>query len=161
MSSNELGEHFRILTFGESHGPAMGVVIDGVVPGMSLSIEDIQVELDRRRPGTSPFVSSRQELDRAEILSGVFNGVTTGAPICIVVRNHDARPADYDALADIVRPGHGVGWLHRYGVPRLAWWGPDVRAGNCWSSGCRCCGQGVFGLQGCCSSSASSTGRQH
>ncbi|HOE81688.1 MAG TPA: chorismate synthase [Myxococcota bacterium] len=116
MSSNELGEHFRILTFGESHGPAMGVVIDGVVPGMSLSIEDIQVELDRRRPGTSPFVTSRQELDRAEILSGIFNGVTTGAPICIVVRNHDARPADYDALADIVRPGHGVGWLHRYGV---------------------------------------------
>lgn len=116
MPSNELGDHFRILTFGESHGPAVGVVIDGVRPGLALSPRDIQVELDRRRPGTSDLVSPRAEPDQAEIVSGVFEGRTTGAPICILVRNRDARSADYEALAELVRPGHGVGWLARYGV---------------------------------------------
>ena len=116
MPSNELGEHFRILTFGESHGPAVGVVIDGVRPGLALSAEDVQADLDRRRPGTSDLVSPRAEPDRAEILSGVFEGRTTGAPICILVRNRDARSSDYEALRELVRPGHGVGWLARYGV---------------------------------------------
>lgn len=116
MPSNTLGTHFRIVTFGESHGPAVGVVIDGVRPGLALSPADIQVELDRRRPGTSDLVSPRTEPDRAEILSGVFEGKTTGAPICVLVRNTDARPGDYAVLRDLVRPGHGVGWLARYGV---------------------------------------------
>ncbi len=116
MPSNELGEHFRVLTFGESHGPAVGVVIDGVVPGLALSAGDIQADLDRRRPGTSDLVSPRTESDRAEILSGVFEGRTTGAPICVLVRNSDARSEDYEALRDLVRPGHGVGWLARYGI---------------------------------------------
>ncbi len=117
MWSNTLGESFRIVTFGESHGPAVGVVIDGVMPNLALSEADVQVELDRRRPGQSAVTSPRAEPDRAEILSGVFEGRTTGAPLCIVVRNLDARPGDYEALREVFRPGHGDrSWLAKYGI---------------------------------------------
>lgn len=117
MSSNMLGERFTIVTFGESHGPAVGVVVDGVMPGLPLTEADIQAELDRRRPGQSGLTSPRVEPDRAEILSGVFEGRTTGAPICIIVRNRDARPSDYDEMRDLFRPGHGdFTWLAKYGI---------------------------------------------
>jgi len=117
MRSSTLGDCFRLTTFGESHGPAVGVVLDGVRPGLALTEQDIQRELDRRRPGQSDVTSPRQEPDRAEILSGVFEGRTTGAPICILVRNRDARPSDYDELREVFRPGHGdFAWLAKYGV---------------------------------------------
>jgi len=117
LDSNTYGQRFRITTFGESHGPAVGVVIDGVQPRMELDAPDIQAELDRRRPGQSPVSTARAEADRAEILSGVFEGRTTGAPICILVRNTGARSKDYEAIRDLVRPGHGdLTWLARYGI---------------------------------------------
>jgi chorismate synthase len=117
LTSNSLGDAFRLVTFGESHGPAVGVVLDGVQPGLELDDASIQAQLDRRRPGRSEVSSARNEPDRAEILSGVFEGRTTGAPICILVRNRDARSGDYDALKDLFRPGHGdMTWLARYGV---------------------------------------------
>ncbi|MEY3863867.1 MAG: chorismate synthase, partial [Pseudomonadota bacterium] len=87
MAGSTLGHLFRITTFGESHGPAIGAVVDGCPPGMSLSVEDIQLDLDRRKPGTSRHVTQRQEADQVEILSGVFEGKTTGTPIALVIRN--------------------------------------------------------------------------
>ncbi|NOZ01314.1 MAG: chorismate synthase, partial [Deltaproteobacteria bacterium] len=117
MLSNTFGKGFRITTFGESHGPAVGVVIDGVLPGMELDQSVIQAELDRRRPGQGPASSPRREPDHAEILSGVFKGKTTGAPVCIIVRNRDVRSSDYEDIADLFRPGHGdFTWLAKYGV---------------------------------------------
>ena len=117
MSPNSFGDRLRITTFGESHGPAVGVVIDGVRPGMELGTATVQAELDRRRPGRDPASSARSEADRAEILSGVFEGRTTGAPICILVRNLDARSGDYERFKDLLRPGHGdLTWLAKYGV---------------------------------------------
>lgn len=117
MWSNTHGESFRITTFGESHGPAVGVVIDGVTPGLQLDAAQIQSELDRRRPGQGAASSPRQEPDRAEILSGIHEGRTTGAPICILVRNRDAKSSDYQAIADLFRPGHGdFTWLKKYGL---------------------------------------------
>ncbi|NLZ30326.1 MAG: chorismate synthase, partial [Methanomicrobiales archaeon] len=95
---NTFGRSFRCTTFGESHGKAVGVVIDGCPPGIDLIESDIQPYLDRRRPGKSPLESARQEPDRIEILSGTFGGRTTGAPIALIVRNRDARSGDYDAL---------------------------------------------------------------
>ena len=117
MDSSTHGRRFRITTFGESHGPAVGVVIDGVQPGLEIDVADIQAELDRRRPGQSAVATARKEADRAEVLSGVFQGKTTGAPICILVRNTSARSKDYAAIAELFRPGHGdLTWLARYGV---------------------------------------------
>ena len=117
MWSSSLGDAFRIVTFGESHGPAVGVVIDGVRPGQPLDTRDIQAELDRRRPGQSSVTTARREPDRAEILSGVFEGLTTGAPICIIVRSVDARSKDYERIRDLFRPGHGdLTWLAKYGI---------------------------------------------
>lgn len=101
-----LGKLFSVTNFGESHGPAIGCVIDGCPPGMALAEADIQVELDRRRPGTSRHVTQRKELDRVEILSGVYQGTTTGTPIALLIRNTDARSRDYDNLLDTFRPGH-------------------------------------------------------
>ena len=95
MSGNTLGTLFRVTNFGESHGPAIGCVVDGCPPGLALSEADIQLELDRRRPGTSRHVTQRQESDRVEILSGVFEGHTTGTPIGLLIRNVDARSKDY------------------------------------------------------------------
>lgn len=103
---SQFGKLFSISTWGESHGPAIGVNIVGCPPGVPVSVEDIQRELDRRRPGQSALVTQRQEGDRAEILSGVENGLSTGAPIAILVRNVDARPEAYENLRDVYRPSH-------------------------------------------------------
>ncbi|MDR1309769.1 MAG: chorismate synthase, partial [Deltaproteobacteria bacterium] len=100
------GRNFAVMTFGESHGPALGVVIDGLPAGLPISEEDVQRDLDRRRPGRSPYASPRREDDRAEILSGTSQGLTNGAPLAILVRNRDARPADYEDLKTAFRPGH-------------------------------------------------------
>jgi len=117
MDSSTLGRRFRITTFGESHGPAVGVVIDGIQPGLELDQADIQAELDRRRPGQSSVTTARREADHAEVLSGVFQGRTTGAPLCILVRNTSQRSRDYSAIAELFRPGHGdLTWLARYGI---------------------------------------------
>ncbi len=106
MSGNTLGFLFRVTNFGESHGPAIGCVVDGCPPGLPLDAADIQLELDRRRPGTSRHVTQRQEADQVEILSGVYEGVTTGTPIGMLIRNTDARSKDYSNIADTFRPGH-------------------------------------------------------
>ena len=106
MSGNTLGKFFCVTNFGESHGPAIGAVVDCCPPGLPLTAEDIQVELDRRRPGTSRHVTQRQEPDQVEILSGVYEGLTTGTPIGLLIRNADARSKDYSAIADTFRPGH-------------------------------------------------------
>jgi chorismate synthase len=114
---NTFGRNFRITTFGESHGPALGVIIDGCPAGMYLGAEDIQPMLDRRKPGASPLVSGRQEADRTEILSGIFEGKTTGMPVAIVIRNSDARSADYDEIRDLFRPGHAdYTFQKKYGI---------------------------------------------
>ena len=106
MSGNTLGHLFSVTTFGESHGPAIGCVIDGCPPGMPLSAVDIQPDLDRRKPGTSRHVTQRKEEDLVEILSGVFEGVTTGTPIALLIRNMDQRSRDYGNIAQTFRPGH-------------------------------------------------------
>ncbi len=106
MPGSTFGDLFRVTNFGESHGPAIGCVIDGCPPGMPLSEADIQPELDRRRPGTSRHVTQRNEPDAVEILSGVFEGQTTGTPICLLIRNTDQRSKDYANLLDTFRPGH-------------------------------------------------------
>ncbi|OGP92531.1 MAG: chorismate synthase [Deltaproteobacteria bacterium RBG_16_48_10] len=106
MSGNSFGTLFRITTWGESHGKALGVVIDGCPPGIELSEKDIQKEMDRRRPGQRVGSSPRKEGDRAEILSGVFEGKTTGTPISILVRNEDVDSASYEEMKDLFRPGH-------------------------------------------------------
>jgi chorismate synthase len=117
MSGNTLGILFRVTNFGESHGPAIGCVVDGCPPGLALEAADIQAELDRRRPGTSRHVTQRQEADQVEILSGVFEGVTTGTPIGLLIRNTDARSKDYANLVDTFRPGHAdYSYFRKYGV---------------------------------------------
>lgn len=117
MSGNTLGKLFTVTNFGESHGPAIGCVVDGCPPGMPLDTADIQAELDRRRPGTSRHVTQRQEADQVEILSGVFEGVTTGTPIGLLIRNTDARSKDYANLVDTFRPGHAdYTYFRKYGV---------------------------------------------
>jgi len=117
MSGNTLGTLFAVTTFGESHGPAIGCVIDGCPPGMALGVEDIQPELDRRKPGTSRHVTQRAEGDQVEILSGVFDGHTTGAPIALLIRNTDQRSKDYGNLADTFRPGHAdYTYWQKYGI---------------------------------------------
>jgi chorismate synthase len=103
---NSFGRNFRITSFGESHGPAVGVIIDGCPARMKLTVDDIQLMLDRRRPGTSPLTSSRNEMDRVEILSGIFEGRTTGAPIALVVRNEHQNSKDYEEIREKFRPGH-------------------------------------------------------
>ncbi len=117
MSGNTLGLLFAVTTFGESHGPAIGCVIDGCPPGMALSEADIQPDLDRRRPGTSRHVTQRQEADQVEILSGVFEGKTTGTPIALLIRNTDQRSKDYGNLLDTFRPGHAdYTYWRKYGL---------------------------------------------
>jgi len=106
MKSNSFGKYFGITTFGESHGKAIGVVIEDVKPGIDFPLKEIQQELDARRPGVKKFTSIRKEEDKIEILSGVFNGKTTGMPICLIVYNRDAKPIDYEHLKDIFRSGH-------------------------------------------------------
>jgi chorismate synthase len=117
MSGSSLGTLFRVTNFGESHGPAIGCVIDGCPPGMALAESDIQPELDRRRPGTSRHVTQRSEADAVEILSGVYEGLTTGTPICLLIRNTDQRSKDYGNLLDTFRPGHAdYTYWRKYGL---------------------------------------------
>ena len=117
MSGSTLGTLFRVTNFGESHGPAIGCVIDGCPPGMALAESDIQPELDRRRPGTSRHVTQRNEPDTVEILSGVYEGTTTGTPICLLIRNTDQRSRDYGNLLDTFRPGHAdYSYWRKYGL---------------------------------------------
>ncbi len=117
MAGSTFGHLFCVTVFGESHGPAIGCVIDGCPPGMTLSVQDIQPELDRRRPGTSRHVTQRQEPDQVEILSGVFEGKTTGTPIALLIRNQDQRSSDYGNIAVQFRPGHAdYTYWHKYGI---------------------------------------------
>ena len=117
MPGSTFGELFRVTNFGESHGPAIGCVIDGCPPGMALSEADIQVELDRRRPGTSRHVTQRNEPDAVEILSGVYEGLTTGTPIALMIRNTDQRSKDYGNILDTFRPGHAdYAYWRKYGL---------------------------------------------
>ncbi len=117
MSGSTLGTLFAVTTFGESHGPAIGCVVDGCPAGMTLSDADIQIDLDRRKPGTSRHVTQRHEGDKVEILSGVFKGRTTGTPIALLIRNEDQRSKDYSNIAESFRPGHAdYTYLQKYGV---------------------------------------------
>ena len=117
MSGSTLGTLFTVTTFGESHGPAIGCVIDGCPPGMELAEEDIQPDLDRRKPGTSRHVTQRREEDKVEILSGVHEGKTTGTPIALLIRNEDQRSKDYEKIARSFRPGHAdYTYLRKYGI---------------------------------------------
>jgi chorismate synthase len=117
MSGNTFGRVFRVTTFGESHGPAIGCVVDGVPPRLPLCEGDIQVWLDRRRPGQSRFTTQRREPDRVRILSGTFEGLTTGAPIGLLIENEDARSKDYSAIRDLFRPGHAdYTYQAKYGI---------------------------------------------
>jgi len=117
MSGNTFGQLFAVTNFGESHGPAIGCVIDGCPPGMALCEADIQGDLDRRRPGTSKFVTQRNEPDTVEILSGVFEGKTTGTPICLLIKNADQRSKDYGNILQTFRPGHAdYAYFQKYGI---------------------------------------------
>ena len=114
---NSFGRNFRITSFGESHGAAVGVILDGCPAGMKLTVQDIQPLLDRRRPGTSLLTSSRNERDRVEILSGIFEGRTTGAPIALMVRNEHQRSEEYEEIREKFRPGHAdFTWQEKYGI---------------------------------------------
>ncbi len=117
MSFNTFGHLFRFTTFGESHGPAIGCVVDGTPPGIPLTEAEIQVFMDKRRPGQSKYTTQRKESDTVKITSGVFEGVTTGAPIALVVENEDARAKDYDDIKDTFRPGHAdFTYFKKYGI---------------------------------------------
>ncbi len=117
MSGNTFGTLFTVTNFGESHGPAIGCVIDGCPPGMELSEADIQPDLDRRRPGTSKFVTQRNEADQVQILSGVYQGKTTGTPICLLIQNTDQRSKDYGDIVQTFRPGHAdYTYWQKYGI---------------------------------------------
>lgn len=117
MAGNTLGQVFRVTTFGESHGVALGCIIDGCPPGLAITEADIQHELDRRKPGTSKFTTARREPDQVKILSGVFEGVTTGTPIGLLIENTDQRSQDYSNIADTFRPAHAdYTYLQKYGV---------------------------------------------
>ena len=117
MAGNTFGKLFTVTTFGESHGPALGCIVDGCPPGMELSEADIQPELDRRRPGSSRFVTQRREPDTVRILSGVYQGKTTGTPVALMIENQDQRSKDYSNIADVFRPGHGdYTYFMKYGI---------------------------------------------
>ncbi len=117
MSGNTFGHLFTVTNFGDSHGPAIGCVIDGCPPGMSLSEADLQPDLDRRRPGTSKFVTQRNEPDAVEIISGVYEGKTTGTPICLLIKNTDQRSKDYGQILQTFRPGHAdYSYWRKYGI---------------------------------------------
>ena len=117
MAGNTFGQLFRLTTFGESHGIALGAIVDGTPAGLPLSEEEIQKDLDRRKPGQSKFVSQRHESDRVQILSGIFEGKTTGTPVALIIYNEDAKPRDYDTIKDLFRPGHAdYTYLKKYGI---------------------------------------------
>lgn len=117
MSGNSIGKLFQVTSFGESHGPALGCIVDGCPPGLALSEADLQVDLDRRKPGKSRHTTQRREDDKIEILSGVFEGKTTGTPIGLMIHNTDQRPKDYSRIMDRFRPGHAdYTYLQKYGL---------------------------------------------
>jgi len=117
MAGNTFGQLFRVTTFGESHGLALGAIVDGCPPGIVLSEDDLQPDLDRRKPGTSRYTTQRKEDDKIKILSGVFEGKTTGTPIGLLIENKDQRSRDYSAIKDIFRPAHAdYTYLHKFGV---------------------------------------------
>ena len=117
MSFNTFGKIFRFTTWGESHGPAIGCVVDGCPPNIPLSLKDIQIDMDRRRPGKSKFTSQRKESDKVEILSGVFQGKTTGTPISMIIYNKDAKSRDYETIKNKFRPGHAdYTYFLKYGI---------------------------------------------
>lgn len=117
MSGNSFGKLFTVTTFGESHGPALGAIVDGCPPGLALSAADLQRDLDRRKPGTSRHTTQRREADEVEILSGVFEGKTTGTPIGLLIRNTDQRSKDYSKIMDRFRPGHAdYTYQQKYGI---------------------------------------------
>lgn len=117
MAGNSIGQVFRVTTFGESHGVALGCIVDGVPPGMPLSEADLQLDLDRRRPGTSRYTTQRREADTVRILSGVFNGLTTGTSIGLIIENTDQRSQDYGEIKEVFRPGHAdYTYQQKYGL---------------------------------------------
>ncbi|OYV25583.1 MAG: chorismate synthase, partial [Halothiobacillus sp. 20-54-6] len=117
MAGNTFGKLFTVTTFGESHGLALGAIVDGCPPGMALCEADLQVDLDRRKPGTSRHTTQRREADEVKILSGVFEGKTTGTPIGLLIENTDQRSKDYGKIADQFRPGHAdYSYLQKYGI---------------------------------------------
>ncbi|MFP4140717.1 MAG: chorismate synthase [Planctomycetota bacterium] len=117
MPGSTFGHLFRITTFGESHGGAVGVVVDGATPGVAVSVEDIQTQLDRRKPGQSDVTTPRAEPDKVHILSGIFEGKLTGTPVLLILYNKDAQPSAYDEIKDLFRPGHAdFTYLHKYGL---------------------------------------------
>ena len=117
MSHNTFGHLFRVTTFGESHGPMLGCVVDGCPPGLDLSEADIQPYLDQRKPGQSRYTTQRKELDQVKIVSGVFEGVTTGTPIGLIIENTDQRSKDYSGIKDKFRPGHAdFTYMAKYGL---------------------------------------------
>ncbi|MGL5336079.1 MAG: chorismate synthase, partial [Enterovibrio sp.] len=117
MAGNSIGEFFRVTTFGESHGAALGCIVDGCPAGMPLTADIIQRDLDRRRPGFSRYTTARREADEVQILSGLFDGKTTGTPIALMIANSDVRSGDYDHLADCFRPGHAdFTYMKKYGL---------------------------------------------
>src|ERR1700710_1811486 len=142
MSHNSFGHLFRVTTFGESHGPAIGCVVDGCPPGIALREADIQADLERRRPGQSKFVTQRQEPDTVKILSGVFQDermaqqVTTGTPIALLIENFDQRSKDYNDIRDKFRPGHAdYTYLAKYGVRDYRGGGRQSRRGGAQGAG--------------------------
>src|SRR5690554_3721341 len=117
MSGNSFGKLFTVTTFGESHGLALGCIVDGCPPGLALSEEDIQMDLDRRRPGQSRYTTQRREADRVRILSGVFEGRTTGTPIGMLIENTDQRSRDYSKIMNQFRPAHAdYTYMQKYGI---------------------------------------------
>lgn len=117
MAGNSIGKLFKVTTFGESHGIALGCVVDGVPPGLALTESDMQYDLDRRRPGSSRYTTQRREADQVKILSGVFDGVTTGTSIGLLIENTDQRSQDYSQIKDIFRPSHAdYTYQHKYGI---------------------------------------------
>ena len=117
MSSNTFGRHFSFTTFGESHGRALGCIVDGVPAGLEIDESFIQSELDRRKPGQNKYATARKEGDKIEILSGVFEGKSTGTPIAMVIFNENQKSGDYDSVKDLFRPGHAdFTYFHKYGI---------------------------------------------
>jgi len=117
MSGNTIGKLFTVTTFGESHGPALGCIIDGCPPGLELSVDDMQRDLDRRKPGQSRYTTQRKEGDEVKILSGVFEGKTTGTPIGLLIENTDQRSKDYSNIKDQFRPAHAdYTYQKKYGI---------------------------------------------
>ena len=117
MAGNSIGQMFKVTTFGESHGISLGCIVDGVPPNIEISEKDIQIELDRRKPGTSNYTTKRREGDKIKILSGVFNGKTTGTSIGLLIENEDQRSKDYSNIKDFFRPGHAdFTYYKKYGI---------------------------------------------